>query len=153
MEVKFCPECGKPVQPALLSTKRQALKPRTTVPRKELMYSGYDEIMGILIGLPMLGIMIGLVVLIIPIIGWIASPFIIIGSCTGAPVFAFRALFIKWGFMKPKIDDYQLVGTCPYCDNDLSVNLKNEITKCKYCKERVLIKSEKFHTQVIRRYE
>ena len=53
MEVKFCPECGKPVQPALLSTKRQAcascgwtgnvideyssrtsqtLKPRTTVP-------------------------------------------------------------------------------------------------------------------------
>jgi ribosomal protein S27AE len=62
MEFKFCPECGKPVQPALLSTKRQAcascgwtgevieqesvilkkqeLKPRITLPKKKLIYIG-----------------------------------------------------------------------------------------------------------------
>ena len=93
MEVKFCLECGKPVQPALLSTRRQAyascgwteniieqpilqkeqeLKPIITVPQKKLIISSYEEILaiafsGLIIGL--LGLTLSIILLIIPIIG------------------------------------------------------------------------------------
>jgi ribosomal protein S27AE len=173
MEFKFCPECGKPVQPALLSTKRQAcascgwtgevieqesvilkkqeLKPRITLPKKKLIYSSYGEIFTMLIGFPLVGLLIGGILLLIPIIGWIASPIVIFTGFTGAPYFALRSLFIKWGWMKPKINDYKLEGKCPYCDNNLSVNLPSEKTTCGFCKERVLIKAEKFYT-IIRKH-
>jgi ribosomal protein S27AE len=130
MEFKFCPECGKPVQPALLSTKRQAcascgwtgevikqepvilkkqeLKPRVTVPKKKLIYSSTKEIFVVLLGMPMVGFWIGVVLLIIPIIGWILGPIVIFASCTGGPIIALRALGIKWGWIKPKDDDFKL---------------------------------------------
>lgn len=169
MEFKFCPECGKAVQPALLSTKRQAcascgwtgdvlekvqkLKPRITIPKKKLIFSSTDEILGALIGMPALGLIIGIVLLMIPIIGWILGPMVIFGCCTGGPVIALRALGIKWGWVKPKDDDFKLEGECPYCDNDLSVNLPKEKITCGFCKERVLIKAEKFYTIIRKHYE
>lgn len=175
MEVKFCPECGEKVQPALLSTRRQAcascgwtgniiekdyphqtqqtLKPRITIPEKKLIFSSNDEIIGMLIGAPILGIGIGILLLFIPIVGWIASPVIIFASCAGAPLVALRMLAIKLGLIKPKIDDYKLEGKCPYCDNNLSVNLPSEKTNCGFCKERVLIKAEKFYTIIRKHYE
>jgi hypothetical protein len=127
---------------------RKLLKPRVTVPKKKLQISSAEEIFAVLLGPPLLGLML----LLIPIIGWIAGSVILFGSFGGL-ILALRALGIKWGLIKPKINDYKLVGICPYCDNDLSVNLPSEKTTCGFCKERVLVKREKFYTIIRRHYE
>ena len=166
MEVKFCPECGKPVQPALLSTKRQACascgwtgdiiqenhisiekqqKARMTIPKKRLQMDSIGDIVATGTILPIFGVFIGIFLLIIPIIGWILGIGVILMS-GGAALVALRALGIKFGLVEPERSDYILVGECPYCDNDLTANLSWNKTKCEFCKERVLIKSEKFYT-------
>ncbi|MEO0014506.1 MAG: hypothetical protein RLZZ535_2895 [Cyanobacteriota bacterium] len=173
MEVKFCPECGKPVQPALLSTKRQAcascgwtgniieknpflqkeqvLKPRTTVPKKKLQIDGLGEALTLGFG-SLVTPLLGLALLIIPVIGWILGLGLIFASIGGFLV-SLRAVGIAIGLIKPAINDYKLEGICPYCDNSLSVNLPSERTTCGFCKERVLVKKEKFHTIIRKTYD
>ena len=177
MEVKFCLECGKPVQPALLSTRRQAyascgwteniieqpilqkeqeLKPIITVPQKKLIISSYEEILaiafsGLIIGL--LGLTLSIILLIIPIIGWILAFAIFWASFIRPPYLALRALCIKWGLIEPKDRDFKLEGKCPYCSNNLSVNLPKEKVTCGFCKERVLIKQYKFYTIIRKTYD
>ncbi len=76
----------------------------------------------------------GLVLLLIPVIGWILGPmFLIVGVIAffGSPIL----LCVRSQILE---------GTCPYCAQPLSAAKSEKAITCKVCKSRVIIRAAYF---------
>lgn len=124
-EAKSCPNCGLP-------TKRiKKISPSTI----ENSTRFTEEKMGLAqrIATGIVTIFIGMAVLLIPIIGWIAGPILILG-----------------GLIVPLMGGTSSItqkGTCPYCTLQVSnFNAAAESFSCSHCKQPIIVRAPSFYT-------
>ena len=126
--------------------KQRSLKPKITVPVKKLKVDKLGKALVLGLSSPILIIVLIISLFFFPVIIGGAIAIVILENFL-------RGLTIKFGWIQAQINDYMLEGNCPYCNNSLSVNLPSEKTSCGFCKERVLVKGEKFYTIIRTHYE
>jgi DNA-directed RNA polymerase subunit RPC12/RpoP len=129
------------------------LKPRFTVPTKRKLSKGEKADQNLFAGClgSILLIVIGCVLLLIPIIGWIIGGCMIISGLMSPFIGGAAAL----GIGEDLADDHELKGDCPYCTNSVTVGINGKpdkkIVKCETCQERILVKEDTFYT-IVKRY-
>jgi DNA-directed RNA polymerase subunit M/transcription elongation factor TFIIS len=130
------------------------LKPRFTVPTRKNLSEGEkaDQNLGAGCSGSIFFIVIGCVLLLIPIIGWIIGGIMILMGLMSPFIGGAAAL----GIGDSLVNDYELIGDCPYCTNSVTVRMKvntdkNIMAKCETCQERILVKEDTFYT-IVKRY-
>jgi hypothetical protein len=122
-EAKSCPNCGLP-------TKRiRGISPSTI--ENQTTFAVEKMNAGQRIAIAVLTMFFGFAALIIPVIGWVAGPILILmGLMTlgGAAAITQK-------------------GTCPYCSLQISnPNATDESFSCKHCKQPIIVKEPYFCT-------
>jgi DNA-directed RNA polymerase subunit RPC12/RpoP len=80
---------------------------------------------------------IGIALFVVPIIGWIAGLFFLMGAIS----------IPYWCITGDKNFISKLVGNCPHCRKEVEVNNINaKDFNCSHCKQKVFIRERKFHT-------
>lgn len=99
---------------------------------------------GLLVGFGMFSV--GLVVCVIPVIGWVVGPLLMLGGLFSP--FMFGAFGIKGGI--DMAGSSVLQGACPYCTGRVDVTVlatqKGQIVgvDCPICKKRFVVKGQSF---------
>lgn len=123
-EAKSCPSCGLPIKK--IHKKSTSIIANST-PFTVEKIGTFQRIWGGIIT-----IILGFGVLIIPLIGWILSPIMIIFGiillCTKSSSFSTRK------------------GSCPYCTLPVDIIISEDAFSCKHCEQKIIIKGELFNT-------
>ncbi|MEI6072395.1 MAG: hypothetical protein WCS31_11430 [Verrucomicrobiae bacterium] len=123
-EAKNCPNCGLPIK--RIHRQSASLVENSTSFTTETIGAGERA------GKGFMAILCGVAVLLIPIIGWILGPIlIIIGICF---------FFMKSSTLATR------TGSCPYCTLPVQTNGDDDAFSCKHCAERIIVKGRSFHT-------
>jgi uncharacterized Zn finger protein (UPF0148 family) len=152
-----CPKCGVIVQKYYKSIENKKEREKIELQKKAAAANASRKVndafkvggAGFLYGLTVafFGICIGVFIMMIPIIGWVLGPIIILGSL--AFPFMSGAFGMKAGISYS--GGITLRKPCPYCGGVVAVNLKVSDSgkvfgmDCPVCKKRFVVKGQSFH--------
>ena len=123
-EAKNCPNCGLPIK--RIHRQSASLVENSTFFTTETVGAGQRA------GGGFMAIFCGFALLLIPIIGWILGPIlIIVGICL---------FFMKSSTLATR------KGPCPYCTLPVQTSGDDDAFTCKHCSERIIVKGRSFNT-------
>lgn len=131
-----CMKCGHQWEPGkTTATNESQLNHRVTSAKVKIM--GIGERIGLSVFTFVVLGSLGIVLFAIPLIGWIAGIFLLLGAI----IYPYQLI------TGDKDSISKLVGDCPHCRKEVEVNgIKTQDFKCSHCKQKVFIKEQEFHT-------
>lgn len=128
-----CLKCGHQWEPVKINKPEKLSSHRVTA--ASLHRPGIMERIGVgIFGFFGLGIL-GLILLIIPIIGWILGPICLL-LAVGTPLAMLTSDSDSLSVLK---------GKCPYCNSETAVPTKSTRHSCASCKSEIVVEGQKFY--------
>ena len=132
-----CLKCGHQWDPSITNDTDHLAQAETRVTQTKIMPMPIAERIGISIFSIVICPIFGLVVLIVPILGWIIYAGIVLMGVFGIPYVLLSG--------HPQYTN-NLVGDCPHCRKEAKTAISSNSFSCVHCKKQVIVRDQQFYS-------